>query len=131
MAIYHSAAIAFKMALVFNGGMRKPVPKSIPKPRFRPTFIKQWREHRQLNQEQLADRVGMTQSHLSMLENGKRGYAQDTLESLADALQTDVASLLMRNPQDGDAIWSIWEQAKPGERRMIVDIAKTLTKTGT
>lgn len=119
------------MALVSNSGMRKPAPKSVPKARFRPTFIKQWREHRQLNQEQLADRVGMTQSHLSMLENGKRGYAQDTLESLADALQTDVASLLMRNPMDGDAIWSIWEQAKPGERRMIVDIAKTVTKTGT
>lgn len=73
----------------------------------------------------------MTQSHLSMLENRKRGYTQETLEAIADALQTDVASLLMRNPMDGDAIWSIWDQAKPGERQMIVDIARTLTKTGT
>jgi transcriptional regulator with XRE-family HTH domain len=115
------------MAPVFNGGMKKPPPRN----RFRPTFIKQWREFRNLNQEQLAERLNMTQSHLSMLENGKRGYTQETLEAIADALQTDAASLLMRNPQDGDAIWSIWEQAKPGERRMIVDIAKTVTKTGT
>jgi hypothetical protein len=42
-----------------------------------------------------------------------------------------VASLLMRNPEDPEAIWSIWEQAKPGERKLIVDIAKTVTKTGT
>src|ERR1043165_8657013 len=106
------------MVPVFNAGMRKPPPR----PKFRPTFIKQWRESRRLNQEQLADRLGMTQSHLSMLENGRRGYTQETLEAVAEALQTDVASLLMRNPQDGDAIWSIWEHAKPGERRMIVDI---------
>ena len=116
------------MLSVFNGGMKKPVP---PRTRFRQTFIKQWREHRKLNQEQLAERLEMTQSHLSMLENGKRGYTQETLEAVAHALQTDVASLLMRNPADGDAIWSIWENAKPGERQMIVDIAKTVTKTGT
>jgi transcriptional regulator with XRE-family HTH domain len=115
------------MAPVFNGGMRKPPPRN----RFRQTFIKQWREYRNLTQEQLAERLDMTQSHLSMLEGGKRGYTQETLEALAEALQTDAASLLMRNPTDGDAIWSIWEQAKPGERRMIVDIAKTVTKTGT
>lgn len=118
------------MALVFNGGMKK---KQLPlrRSRFRATFIRQWREFRGLNQEQLASRLEMTQSHLSMLENGKRGYTQETLEAVAEALQTDVASLLMRNPQEGDAIWSIWENAKPGERRMIVDIAKTVTKTGT
>lgn len=122
------------MANPSNGGMSKPSKKGGQFPsrtRFRPTFIRQWRDFRKLNQEQLASRLGMTQSHLSMLENGKRGYTQETLEAIAEALQTDAASLLMRNPLDGDAIWSIWEQAKPGERRMIVDIAKTVTKTGT
>jgi transcriptional regulator with XRE-family HTH domain len=114
------------MGSVFNGGMRKPQPR----PKFRPTFIKQWREHRQLNQEQLADKLGMTQSHLSMLENGRRGYTQETLEAVAHALQTDTGSLLTRNPMaDGDAIWPIWNSAGPNEKRMIVDIAKTLTKS--
>lgn len=115
------------MASKFNGGMiNQP-----QRPRFRPTFIKAWREYRKLNQEQLAERLDMTQSHLSMLENGKRGYTQETLEAIADALQTDAASLIMRDPTKEDAIWSIWEGAKAGERRMIVDIAKTITKTGT
>jgi transcriptional regulator with XRE-family HTH domain len=110
--------------LVTFGAMKK-------KRAFRRTYIRQWREHRGLTQEQLAARIDMTPSHLSMLERGQRGYTQDTMEIIAEALQTDVASLLMRNPEDPEAIWSIWEQAKPGERKLIVDIAKTVTKTGT
>lgn len=103
-----------------------------PKKRaFRKTYIRQWRDYRNLTLEQLAERIDMTPSHLSMLERGLRGYTQETLERIADALQTDVASLLMRDPTEEGAIWSIWEHAKPGERKMIVDIAKTITKTGT
>lgn len=104
----------------------------IPKRRImRRTFIREWRKHRNLTLEQLADRLEMTASHLSMLERGERAYTQETLEALGEALQTDAASLLMRNPLEGDAIWSIWDRAKAGERQMIVEIAKTITKTGT
>jgi transcriptional regulator with XRE-family HTH domain len=110
------------------GGMGKPSLR--PRNKFRRTFIKQWREYRGLNQTQLAERLEMTQSHLSMLENAQRGYTQETLEAIAHALQTDVASLLMRNPADGDAIWSIWDQAKVGERQMIEDIVRTVIKPG-
>ncbi len=98
---------------------------------FRRTFIRQWRDHRGLTLERLADRVGMTAGNLSQLERGNQGYTQNTLEALAHALQTDVASLLMRNPEDSEGLWSIWDQAKPGERQMLVDIAKTVVKTGT
>lgn len=99
--------------------------------RFRKTFIRQWRQVRNLTLEQLADRLEMTASHLSMLERGQRGYTQETLEAIAHALQTDAANLIMRNPEDEDGIWSVWDQAKPGTRRQIVEIAKTLIKTGT
>lgn len=99
--------------------------------RFRRTYIRQWRHHRGLTLEKLADRLDMTPSHVSMLERGQRGYTQDTLEAVAAALQTDVASLLMRDPSDPEAIWSIWDQAKPSQRRQIVEIARTLVKTGT
>ena len=100
------------------------------KQRFRRTFIRDWRQHRGLNLEQLAARLEMTSSHLSMLERGLRGYTQETLERLADALQTSVGSLLTRRPGD-DEIWSLWDQAKPGVRAQLTEIAKTLTKTGT
>lgn len=114
--------MAWDMWIFQNVDMAKPR-------QFRRTFIRQWRQARHLTLEQLAARLDMTASHLSMLERGERGYAQETLEKIADALQTDPASLLMRNPQDTDAIWSVWEQAKPGQRRQIVEIAKTLLKT--
>lgn len=97
----------------------------------RRTFIRQWRIHRHLTLEQLADLLEMTASHLSMLERGQRAYTQETLEAIAEALQTDPASLLTRDPSDPDPIWAIWDNAKQAERRMIVEIAKTVTKTST
>jgi transcriptional regulator with XRE-family HTH domain len=102
-----------------------------PKRQFRKTYIRQWREYRGLTLEQLADRVGMTASYLSMFERGQRGYTQNTMEDLAHALQTDVPSLISRNPEGEEDIWSIWDNAKTGDRKMIVDIAKTVTKSGT
>lgn len=37
----------------------------------------------------------------------------------------------MRDPNDEDAIWTIWDSAKPGQKKQITEIAKTLVKTGT
>ena len=65
-----------------------------------------------------------------MLERGQRGYTQETLEHIADALQTTAGSLLMRRPGD-DEIWTVWEHASPSVRQQLLEIAKTLTKTGT
>ena len=99
--------------------------------RFRKTFIRQWRTYRRLTLERLADRLDMTASHLSMLERGQRGYTQETLEAIAAALSTDVASLLVRDPLGPDPIWSIWDQAKPAEKRQIIEIAQALLRTRT
>lgn len=103
---------------------------ALQKRRFRRTYIREWRQHRDLTLEKLADRLDMTASHLSMLERGQRGYTQETLEQIAEALQTTAPSLLMRLPGE-DEIWSIWDHAKPGVRQQLTEIAKTLTKTGT
>jgi transcriptional regulator with XRE-family HTH domain len=101
-------------------------------------YLREWREEAGLTQDQLADRIEtlsgyrMSKAQISRIELGKQPYSQDFLETAAEALGTDAASLLMRNPQrDGEAIWSLWDSAKPGERKMIVDIAKTVLKTGT
>lgn len=123
--------MASDWATEFNGRMatKRPI---LQKRQFRKTFLRQWREHRGLTLEQLADRIETTASHLSMLERGMRGYTQNTLEAIADALNTDAPSLLIRDPSKDDAIWSVWEHAKPGDRQKIVQIAKTITgRTGT
>lgn len=95
-----------------------------------PTYIRQWRKKRGLTLEQVADRVGMTASALSYLERGLSAYNQENLELLSDALGTDPASLLMRNPEDEEAIWSLWEHASESERRQITDVVKALRRTG-
>lgn len=73
----------------------------------------------------------MSAAQLSRIETGVQPYTQDFLEACADALLTDTASLIMRDPSSPDAIWSLWDQAKAPERKMIVDIVKTIVKTGT
>lgn len=95
----------------------------------RATFIRQWRHHRGYSLDQLADRVPMDKSNLSKVERGILPYNQDLLERLADALMTDPASLLMRDPSDKDAIWSIWDRASKGERAQIESVANALIST--
>lgn len=102
--------------------------KPHPKPQWRRTFIKQWRNQRGMTQEALAERVGekiggFTHASIGRIENGKQPYSQPILEAIAEALNVDVADLLMRDPSEPSAIWSIWDQAKPGERRVIEDMA--------
>lgn len=98
------------------------------KDRRRRTFIREWRKFRGLTLEQMAARLDMTPSHLSMLERGQRSYTQETLEALADALNTDVASLLMRDPSDPEAPWSIWEILKPVQRRQAIRLLRALAE---
>jgi transcriptional regulator with XRE-family HTH domain len=101
-----------------------------PKQRRR-TFFKQWRHHRNLSQERLAERLETSVASISRIEAGKQPYTQDFLEALAVALQTDPASLIMRDPTEPDALWSLWDNAKQGEKKMILDIVRTIVKTGT
>lgn len=101
-----------------------------PQPQYTRTFIRQWRKSRGLTLEQLAELVEMVPSHLSMLERGQRGYVQETLEAIARALKTDVGSLLSHGPDDTDGdLRSIWQGGTPTQRRQIVEIAKTITKS--
>lgn len=89
-------------------------------------FLKEWREYRGLTQESLADRVGMSVSNISQLERGLQGYSDEGLERLADALRCDPGQILTVNPLDDNAIWSLWERAEPGQRQVIMDVAKGL-----
>ncbi|NBW22724.1 MAG: XRE family transcriptional regulator [Caulobacteraceae bacterium] len=82
----------------------------------RPIFLREWRKHRGYTVEQLADRLHIHKGQLSKIERGLRPYTQDFLEAASECLQTDPASLIMRNPADADAIWSIWESLPEVER---------------
>lgn len=102
-----------------------------PKPRY---FFKEWRKYRGMTQEELAEKIGVTPPSISQLERGLQGFTDSTLVTLSQALACKPGDLLMRNPLDQDAPWSIWDTVKssePGKRAAIVAVVETMLKTGT
>lgn len=98
-------------------------------PPHRPTFIRQWRQHRGYSLDQLAERVPVDKGNLSKIERGLLPYNQELLERIADALMTDPASLLMRDPTDVAAVWSLWDRASAIERRQIEGVVSALVSS--
>jgi len=89
-------------------------------------FIKEWRKHRGLTQEQLAERIGIARSYLTKIERGDRRYDQPFLEAAGDALRCEPADLIMRDPTAAESIWSIWEQLSPTERTQAVAVIRAI-----
>jgi transcriptional regulator with XRE-family HTH domain len=91
-------------------------------------YLREWRKHRGLSQERLAERFGTTKSRISELETGKERYNQDVLEMLADALDCEPGDLLMRNPLEPDptgglfdALRRVPEKDMPRVTRAVLD----------
>ena len=101
-------------------------------------FLRAWRKSRDLSLEQVAERVmllgaderfrladpdsrpkTLTHATLSRMERGLLPYNQLLLEMLADIYGTTPASLLMRDPERGDAPWSLAERVSrlPDDKR--------------
>jgi transcriptional regulator with XRE-family HTH domain len=95
-------------------------------PRYRPTFIRQWRQHRGLTLEALADLIGMTHASLSRLERGLQPYNQAVLEALARALKCTPTDLLDRNPSDPEVPASIFDRLPPTRQRDAIRLLKAL-----
>lgn len=110
-----------------------PVQRNRAIPR-RPTFFRQWREHRGLTQAQAAERLKVDQSTLSRVERGLTPYDQDFLEAAAFAYMCEPADLLMRDPLRADSVWSIADNLKkatPEQRATVTTIIDALIrKTG-
>jgi transcriptional regulator with XRE-family HTH domain len=75
-----------------------------------------------MTQEELAGELDLSGSNISMIETGKQGYTQETLELLAGALKTDPASLLVRDPTDPDGIWAVWDRIPNNERGRAIGV---------
>ncbi len=96
-----------------------------PKARY---FFKEWRKYRGYTQAELAEIIGVTAPSISQLESGKQGFTDSTLESLAQALACEPGDLLMRNPLDDAAPWSIWENIPAENRAQAIEVLKAFSK---
>lgn len=96
-------------------------------------FLREWREHRHLTQEQLADRIGISRVMVSKIERGLNPYSQGFLEAASKALMCEPADLLVRDPTAPEPIWSIWDRIPAAERPKAIAVLRAFTgdKTGT
>lgn len=108
---------------------RDTVQTRFKEPGLRPNYIKQWRKKKGWSQGTLADAIGVSTATISQIENAKTPYNQGQLEGIAYVLGCEPADLLMRNPTDPSAIWSLWDQAKPAERQQIVRLFEALLRS--
>lgn len=105
-----------------------------PKQQLQRTFLKEWREYHNLSQEAAASRLNVSRTLLSKIENAKSPYTQQFMENAAVAYGCEVPDLIMRNPLDRDAVWSLQEQLKkapPERRRDIFVVVEAMLRTGT
>lgn len=58
--------------------------------------IEKFRKNKGLTQEELADRVGVSQAMINFIEKGKKKPSLDTAIAIADEFNTTVDSLLSR-----------------------------------
>lgn len=109
-------------------------PKPKKKATKHPIYFREWRQYRELTQEQAAERLHMDQSTLSRIERGIVPYDRDFLAVAAFAYMCEPADLLIRNPLQRDAVWSIMDnlrKATPAEQEQLRAIAEAfLKKTG-
>lgn len=94
-------------------------------------FVKEWRKHLGMTQEDLAEKVGTVVSSISQLENGRQGYSQAMLESLAEAFGCTPADILRidpsRAPEAAD-IATMLKEAQSEVKREAVGYIRGLTR---
>lgn len=123
-AAFTWGAVDSDAAAVHAPNMRKnhgSNPRKIPD-----NFVKAWREYRGLTLEQLADQVDMSHASIQRIETGSQNYTINTLQKIAVALGTDVATLLHHGPENDVAAWPTWTTATAAERRQIEEMARTI-----
>jgi transcriptional regulator with XRE-family HTH domain len=90
---------------------RETLGKIDQRPR-RQTFLREWREYRDLTQDQAAEKIGIDRSTLSKIERGRVTYNQPFLEATADAYRCTPADLISRKPERLNELKDVFQTAK-------------------
>lgn len=105
------------MRLPFNMAKRPPSrPPVAQKPRrlttplkvWKRIHLKEWREHRGLSTEKLAEESGVSPGLISQIENRRSAGSADSLEKLAKALKIQVGELLDVKPEKNGAMLRVF-----------------------
>jgi len=100
------------------------------------SYLKEWRKHRHLTQDQVIDRLvsfddpllPQTAASLSRIENGKQIYTQRTLEALADIYSCEPHELIGRNPTKEGQVIDMLARLSESQMRQITVILEALVR---
>lgn len=116
---------------------KRQLPGARLRPLYQKTFIKQWREYREMSQEELAEAVaeylreneisekGYTYASIGRMENGRIPYSQPIVEGISKALGVSVATLITTPPPapgeplppDPETLLRVWNEGRKSGRR--------------
>lgn len=95
-------------------------------------YLKQWREFRELTQEQLAEEVDTTKGVISLIESGDRGLSDKWARRLAPALRTRPGWLLDHDPNtlpsDILEVWSAIPKERQKQALKVLETFRALAK---
>jgi transcriptional regulator with XRE-family HTH domain len=96
--------------------------------------IRAARTEQKLSQSELAEKAGISSTHISEIETGKSGVQVYTLIRIAEALQVTTDSLIRPNIPEVNALYQgefadLLKDCTPSEIEAIVKMAKELKKT--
>ena len=123
--------MAFVEFPVENSAMSKrgPYKKSVQRPappRWRRTYLAEWREFRGLTQEELAAKADLSVGLISAIESQKSAYSAESLDSLARALGIERGMLLDVSPKGSETLWATVLRADAGQREQIARHAEVI-----
>lgn len=93
-------------------------------------YIKQWRKHRGLTLQRLAERTPFSTGAVQQVESGRTQYTQQMLEALAFALDCSPADLLSVDPtKEGDVV-DLMKLINDKNRDQAIRVLKALVSNG-
>lgn len=89
-------------------------------------YFREWRERRNLTQDQAMEILGWSQSKISRLETGATPYNQDDLEAAAEAYGCRITDLIVHRSADEDEFLALIKSMGNQTRDQALRILKTL-----
>lgn len=97
-----------------------------------PHFLREWREFREMTQDELAAAVGTSKSVISDMERGKLQLSPKWLRRFAPVLKVQPGHLLDYAPEDLDNdIIDIWGRIDERDREQALRVLRSFDRTGT
>jgi transcriptional regulator with XRE-family HTH domain len=89
-------------------------------------FIREWRRHRGLTQDELANAIRVDRTYLNKIERGKRRYIPSVLEAMAETLGCAPGDLISRRPDQTSEIEALYMSLSAEDRSRAIAVLKTV-----